>query len=216
MARGNTENSKVFYKGQYDDFIIFVDDLQAVKNWKKDKSIPLAQVVSGWRVFVTHRFVFPSQSRSRSSRIIDKNEWFVVSITYTCYRQGAQGILDTASKSMLTNEFGTSNDEEVVKQILEKGEAQESEVRFYQPSRLKSIADVTWHTECGTTWYQERVDGSTSGSFLGVCWYCAFVRCWDGNKRLFPFFLFRALPGWTYWYGMDDDDDDAGTISVWY
>lgn len=54
-------------------------------------------------------------------------------------RHGAQGILDSASKAMLENEFGTSRDEDVVQQILEKGEIQEATVRlpfFFSTSRL--------------------------------------------------------------------------------
>jgi hypothetical protein len=42
--------------------------------------------------------------------------------------------MDTASKSTLENEFGTQNDEEAIKQILEKGTLQESEVRIPLPS----------------------------------------------------------------------------------
>ena len=37
-------------------------------------------------------------------------------------------MLDEASNSTLENEFGTHRDDDVVKQILEKGEVQESEV----------------------------------------------------------------------------------------
>jgi hypothetical protein len=43
-------------------------------------------------------------------------------------RHGAQGQLDGASKGTLENEFGTHNEDEVIKQILEKGSVQESEV----------------------------------------------------------------------------------------
>lgn len=43
-------------------------------------------------------------------------------------RQGTQGQHDTASKSVLENEFGTSVDEDVIKIILEKGTVQEAEV----------------------------------------------------------------------------------------
>ncbi len=53
--RGNVAHTKVHYKGQEDDFIVFVDDPEELKKWRKDKSIPLAQVMSGWKVFVTHR-----------------------------------------------------------------------------------------------------------------------------------------------------------------
>ena len=43
-------------------------------------------------------------------------------------RHGSQGVLDTASKGQLEDEFGTSRDEDVVQQILEKGTVVESEV----------------------------------------------------------------------------------------
>lgn len=55
MTRGNDTQTKVHYQGKEEDFIIFVDDIKAVQDWKNDKSIPLAQVVSGWKVFVTHK-----------------------------------------------------------------------------------------------------------------------------------------------------------------
>ncbi|KAJ5087358.1 hypothetical protein N7456_010974, partial [Penicillium angulare] len=40
------------------------------------------------------------------------------------HSHGAQGILDTASKAALQNEFGTSNEDEVMAKILEGGEYQ--------------------------------------------------------------------------------------------
>ena len=55
MPRGNDQQIKVHYKGKDEDFIIFVDSGKAVQDWKADRSIPLAQVVSGWKVFVTHK-----------------------------------------------------------------------------------------------------------------------------------------------------------------
>lgn len=54
MARGNAPQSRVHYKGKDEDFILLVDDLEAVKKWREDKSTPLAQVVSSFKVFVTH------------------------------------------------------------------------------------------------------------------------------------------------------------------
>jgi ribosome maturation protein Sdo1 len=42
--------------------------------------------------------------------------------------------MDSASKATLENEFGTTNDEEAIKQILEKGTLQESEVRNFLAS----------------------------------------------------------------------------------
>lgn len=53
--RGNDQTSKVHYKGKGDDFIAFVESKKAVQDWKADKTVPLAQVVGGWKVFVTHK-----------------------------------------------------------------------------------------------------------------------------------------------------------------
>lgn len=55
MPRGNDAQTKVHYKGKDEDFVIFVDSAKAVQDWKEDSSVPLAQVVSGWKVFVTHK-----------------------------------------------------------------------------------------------------------------------------------------------------------------
>ncbi|KAH0106735.1 hypothetical protein KCU66_g13773, partial [Aureobasidium melanogenum] len=55
--RGNAAQVKVHFKGADDDYIVFVDSAQAVRDWKADKSVPLAQVVSGWKIFVTHKYV---------------------------------------------------------------------------------------------------------------------------------------------------------------
>ncbi|KAI1649739.1 shwachman-Bodian-diamond syndrome protein [Daldinia loculata] len=96
MTKGETTQVKVHYKGQEDDFIIFVDDIETYKKWKNDKSVPMAHFISAFKIFVTHK-------------------------------QGAQGQMDGASKSTLENEFGVSNEEEVIKKILEAGTIQESE-----------------------------------------------------------------------------------------
>jgi hypothetical protein len=48
--------------------------------------------------------------------------------SHTHTRHGAQGTLDGASKATLENEFGTANADDVIKEILEKGSVQETEV----------------------------------------------------------------------------------------
>jgi len=53
--KGGGQNTKVHYKGADDDFVIYVESIQAVEEWKADKSVPLAQVVNGWKVFTTHK-----------------------------------------------------------------------------------------------------------------------------------------------------------------
>lgn len=57
MARGEGTQSKIHYKGKEDDFIVFAESAEDVKNWKKDHSIPLAQVVNSFKIFVTHKWV---------------------------------------------------------------------------------------------------------------------------------------------------------------
>lgn len=44
-------------------------------------------------------------------------------------RHGAQGVLDGASKATLENEFESSNVDECIMRILERGNVQETEVR---------------------------------------------------------------------------------------
>ncbi|KAK3049674.1 hypothetical protein LTR09_009096 [Extremus antarcticus] len=53
--RGNATQTRVHYKGKEDDFVVIVESKEAVQNWKTDKSIPLAQVVDGWKIFITHK-----------------------------------------------------------------------------------------------------------------------------------------------------------------
>ena len=44
------------------------------------------------------------------------------------FRHGAQGTMDGASNAALDNEFGTHDEDEVIKQILTKGSIQSGEV----------------------------------------------------------------------------------------
>lgn len=55
MTRGTGNQSKVHYQGKDDDFIVYIDSAKAVQNWVKDRSIPLAQVVDSFKIFVTHK-----------------------------------------------------------------------------------------------------------------------------------------------------------------
>ncbi|KAJ5190238.1 uncharacterized protein N7498_009223 [Penicillium cinerascens] len=54
MPRANETTSKIFYKGKSEDFVVFVDDLEILKKWRNDRSIALADVLNGWKIFVTH------------------------------------------------------------------------------------------------------------------------------------------------------------------
>ncbi|KAI4756417.1 hypothetical protein E4T52_11494 [Aureobasidium sp. EXF-3400] len=52
--RGNAPQVKVHFKGSDDDYIIFVESAQAVRDWKADKSNAIANFVGGFKVFVSH------------------------------------------------------------------------------------------------------------------------------------------------------------------
>lgn len=55
MPRGNAPQSKVHYRGKEEDFVIYIDDAESVQKWKEDRSIPLAQVVKGFKIFITYK-----------------------------------------------------------------------------------------------------------------------------------------------------------------
>ncbi|KAK3393021.1 ribosome maturation protein [Podospora didyma] len=101
MARGEATQVKVHFKGNDDDFVVFLDSTDDYKKWLDDKSIPLAQVVSSFQIFVTHK-------------------------------HGAQGPFDTASKATLDAQFGTTDEDEVLKKILTEGTLQESQMNERQ------------------------------------------------------------------------------------
>ena len=59
MTRGSAQTTKVHYKGQNDDFLVFIDDVEAYKKYQTEKegekTTPLAQVVSSFQVFTTDK-----------------------------------------------------------------------------------------------------------------------------------------------------------------
>ncbi|KAH7137147.1 ribosome maturation protein [Dactylonectria estremocensis] len=115
MARGETSQAKVHLKGQQDDYLVFVDDVEAFKKWSSgDKTVPLAHFVSSFQVFRTHN-------------------------------QGAQGTYDAAAKGTLESEFGTSVDDEVIKIILEKGTLQTSEMPERTGSKNDTMGSMIAH-----------------------------------------------------------------------
>lgn len=115
MTRGEAHQTKVHFKGKDEDFVIFVDDIETARKWRNDKSIPLAQVVSTFKVFHTNK-------------------------------HGAQGPYDTASNATLDNEFGTHNEEEIIKMLLEKGNIQETTESERQGFKNDSNGPIAAHT----------------------------------------------------------------------
>jgi len=132
MTRADGEVTKVHYRGQEDDFVVMIEGPEAVKRWKADKSVPLVDVVNSFDIFVTHKYCHHYLAQ------------VVFSSSNGCYfRHGAQGQLDRASASLLENEFGTKNTDEVVRKILEQGEVRESKVSRPALSFGRCGADTT-------------------------------------------------------------------------
>lgn len=56
-------------------------------------------------------------------------------------RQGAQGQLDAAPKNILSAEFDTENEDEVITKILQSGNLQQSEVSFFVSTGMEVVQD---------------------------------------------------------------------------
>jgi hypothetical protein len=68
MARGETTQAKVHFKGSQDDYLVFVDDVDTYKQWAKgDTTIPLAHFVSSFKVFRTHKLASPPHHSQETS-----------------------------------------------------------------------------------------------------------------------------------------------------
>jgi hypothetical protein len=55
MTRGGAEQAYAHFKGKDETFIVYLDDAAAAEKWKTDKTIPLAQVVGSFKIFITHK-----------------------------------------------------------------------------------------------------------------------------------------------------------------
>jgi len=109
MVKGNTNQTIVHYKGTEDDYIVFVDDVETYKKWQGDKSVALAHFISAFKIFTTNK-------------------------------HGAQGPYNDASKATLHSEFGeTKEEEDIIKQILEKGTVQEISMPDRQGPKNESM-----------------------------------------------------------------------------
>ncbi|KAJ3518951.1 hypothetical protein NM208_g14320 [Fusarium decemcellulare] len=172
MARGEATQTKVHYKGSSEDFLVFVDDVESYKKWQSDKSVPLAHFVSSFKIFLTHggqtalahtwccpaglgllrisnafQVVLRGFANPAAHSTDDQVQTYRVSWSGANIddRQGAQGTYDTASKASLENEFGTSVDDDIIKQILEKGDAQTTEMPERQGPKNDSKGPMAAH-----------------------------------------------------------------------
>ena len=65
--KGNASVTKVHYRGNTEDFVVFIDSPADLEAWKKDSSIPLAQVVNSFKIMITHKSVQSNKHRLRTS-----------------------------------------------------------------------------------------------------------------------------------------------------
>lgn len=49
-----SHQTRVFYKGQNEDFIVFLDDLEAMEKYKTDSTIPMSQFLGSFDVFKSY------------------------------------------------------------------------------------------------------------------------------------------------------------------
>jgi len=132
MTRGDKPATRVHYKGDHNDFVIFAESPEIVCRWKRDRSIPLMEVVDSFHVFTTYAPFSPPSPQyppNITTQVEDKGLTIRGVSTDNSRHQGAQGHLEEASRLALDNEFGTHQDEDVVKKILECGEVKETKER---------------------------------------------------------------------------------------
>lgn len=68
MPKGGASVTKIHYKGSNDDFIVFAESAADVEAWRKDSSIPLAQVVSSFKIMLTHKSVHINYMQGKTQR----------------------------------------------------------------------------------------------------------------------------------------------------
>lgn len=80
MARGNSPQTQVFYKGSNgDQFCVFVESEELLKKWKADSTIPMTDVVAGWKIMVPE-YVVPLVLWPLASRAAKLEGFFAAQI----------------------------------------------------------------------------------------------------------------------------------------
>ncbi|KAF9879080.1 shwachman-Bodian-Diamond syndrome protein [Colletotrichum karsti] len=116
MVRGEAKQVKVHYKGQKSE--------------------------EDFLVFVEDEKLYQDWKTDKSVPMAHFISSFKIFVTH---KQGAQGTYDAASKASLENEFGTHVDDEVIKQILEKGDSQTAEFPDRQGPKNDSKGGMVAH-----------------------------------------------------------------------
>ncbi|KAJ5769822.1 uncharacterized protein N7511_001873 [Penicillium nucicola] len=93
-------------------------------------------------VFVDDLEILQKWKNDRSIALVDVLNGWKIFVTHS---HGAQGVLDTASKNMLQNEFGTDNEDACMVKILEGGEFQATSAREREGAKNDSKGSMVGH-----------------------------------------------------------------------
>ena len=116
MVRGESTQTKVHHRANGEDFIVFVDDVEAYNKFKGgDTSIPLSHFMSNFTIYTTHK-------------------------------QGAQGKYDSATDQILDTAFPDQKDnDKKILEILDKGNFQDMEMPARQGPKNDSMGPMKSH-----------------------------------------------------------------------
>jgi len=106
MPRGEGHQTKVYYKGDSDDFVVIVDSQDAVTKYRKDSSIPLVDVVNSFDVFVTNKHG-PQGVLDRASKSQLENEFNTTRNEEAIAKILTEGKLEQTKSGQ---KFGSTND----------------------------------------------------------------------------------------------------------
>jgi hypothetical protein len=129
--KGSAELTFVHFRGNTDDWILFIDDVEQYNEWKQTEQAGASKDDADAETedagFVVPLFV------------TGKDEIFIT------HKHGAQGKKDVASKVEIAAEFGTENRNVAIKQILLQGNLMESKLQERQGSKNDSIGAMSAH-----------------------------------------------------------------------
>lgn len=114
--------------------------------------------------------------------------------------QGAQGRLEEASNLALDNEFGTHQDEDVVKKILEYGEVKEKKEKERVGNTVRFSFNLTppLHALCGMIHSSDSFFKNSTESYHGnIRWALEYhILHYGTTRRGMAFFFHFQMKNW--------------------
>jgi ribosome maturation protein Sdo1 len=104
--RADQPSTRIHYKGKTEDFILILSHDNKLAEFRKELAL--------------------NPGTNTTIPLTDIVDSFTV---FTSSSQGGQGVLETPSKGTLENEFGTKDEDKIIRKILETGEVKEQKGR---------------------------------------------------------------------------------------